>query len=295
MVDFNDLLRQIQQDGLSGKSLDRIKHAVSSGGLGSLGDQIGDMLSGGQTRQSAADGRGPAAGPVGQGGMGAQDMLDKAKDLLAKRDKRMIGGIGAALGVLLGGGIKGGIGGALMAVLGTAAYDALNKGKTIQEKMANQRGQGLPGAQEHPGEQGLPGEQDLPVGMRPPETVEEAEALESRAILALKAMLSAAKADGQIDQRERERILDKLEDAGADEETRRFVTEEAAAPLDIDALVRAVPDQQTAAQVYAASLLAINVDTAAERAYLRDLSAKLGLSDQAVASLHGVLGVPTIA
>ncbi len=281
MVDFNDLLRQIQRDGLSGKSLDRIKHAVNNGGLGSFGDQISDMLGGGQTRQAAADGRGPAAGQSDGGGM--QDMLDKAKDLLAKRDKRMVGGIGAALGVLLGGGIKGGIGGALMAVLGTAAYDALNKGKTIQEKMANQRGQNLPG------------EQDLPVGMRPPETVDEAEELESRAILALKAMLSAAKADGQIDQRERERILNKLEDAGADDETRRFVTEEAAAPLDIDALVRAVPDQQTAAQVYAASLLAINVDTAAEKAYLRDLSTKLGLSDEAVASLHGVLGVPTFA
>lgn len=276
MVDFNDLLRQIKRDGLSGKSLDRIKHAVSEGGLGSLGDQISGMLSGGQTRQSAADGQGPAGGSAGQGG-GMQDMLDQAKDLLAKRDKRMVGGIGAALGVLLGGGIKGGIGGALMAVLGTAAYDALNKGKTIQEKMASQR------------------DQDLPVGMRPPETVEEAETLETRAVLALRAMISAAKADGEIDQRERERILNKLEDAGADAETRRFVTEEAAAPLDIEALVRAVPDQQTAAQVYAASLLAINVDTAAEKAYLRDLSTRLGLSDQAVASLHGVLGVPTVA
>ena len=289
MVDFNDLLRQIQRDGLSGRSLDRIKHAVNDGGLGSLGDQITDMLSGGQARQSASDRSSPASASSRQGdqqggspdggmfGGGGQDILDKAKDLLAKRDKRMIGGIGAALGVLLGGGVKGGIGGALMAVLGTAAYDALNKGKTIQEKMADKR------------------EQDLPVGMRPPETVDEAEMLEGRAVLALKAMVSAAKADGRIDQRERERILDKLKDAGADDETRRFVAEEAAAPLDIDALAREVPDPQTAAQVYAASLLAINVDTAAERAYLRDLSAKLRLNDQVVASLHNVLGVPTIA
>ena len=281
MVDFSDLLRQIQRDGLSGRSLDRIKHAVGEGGLGSLGDQLKDILSGGQTRSAASQRPGTQSGSDGPAsdvfGSGAQDMLDKAKDLLGKRDKRMIGGIGAALGVLLGGGIKGGIGGALMAILGTAAYDALNKGKTIQEKMANQR------------------EQDLPVGMRPPETVEEAEALESRAVLALKAMISAAKADGQIDQRERERILDKLKDAGADDETRRFVAQEAAAPLDIDALVREVPDQQAAAQVYAASLLAINVDTAAERAYLRDLAARLGLNDQAVASLHNVLGVPSIA
>lgn len=273
MVDFNDLLRQIQRDGLSGRSLDRIKHAVSEGGLGSLGDQIKDMMSGGQTRQSASADQ--SGGKEGVFGDGAQDMLDKAKDLLAKRDKRMVGGLGAALGVLLGGGIKGGIGGALMAILGTAAYDALNKGKTIQDKMANQR------------------EQDLPVGMRPPETADEAAVLENRAVLSLKAMVSAAKADGQIDQRERERILDKMKDA--DEETRRLVTEEASAPLDIDALVRDVRDPQTAAQVYAASLLAINVDSDAERAYLRDLSAKLGLDDQVVASLHNVLGAPSVA
>lgn len=276
MAGFGDLLRQIQQDGLSAKSFDRIKHAVNEGGLGQFGDQLKDMLGGGQTRSQASGG--PSGSKEGLFGDGAQDMLDQAKDLLAKRDKRMIGGIGAALGVLLGGGIvKGGIGGALMAILGTAAYDALNKGKSVQEKMANER------------------EQDLPVGVRPPETVEEAETLEKRALLALKAMVAAAKADGHIDQRERERILDKLKDAGADDELREFVAREAAAPLDVDGLVREVPDQQTAAQVYAASLLAIDVDTPAEKAYLRELAAKLGLDDQVVANLHDVLGAPAIA
>ena len=276
MVDFSDLLRQIQEDGLSARSLDRIKHAVNQGGLGELGGQLRDMLSGNQNRQAAAGGS-SSGGSDGVFGEGAKDILDQAKDLLAKRDKRMIGGIGAALGVLLGGGVKGGIGGALMAILGTTAYDALNKGKSIQEKMANAR------------------EKDLPIGMRPPETIDEAEVLENRALLALKAMVAAAKADGQIDQRERERILDKVRDAGADDDLRDFIAKEAAAPLDIDALVREVPDQQAAAQVYAASLLAINVDSEGERAYLRDLSKKLGLDDQVVASLHSVLGAPTLA
>ena len=283
MVDFSDLLRQIQRDGLSAKSLDRIKHAVNEGGIGQLGDQLRDMFSGGQTRPAAA-GEGPGGKTGGEGastdffGDGAQDVLDKAKDLLAKRDKRMIGGLGAALGVLLGGGlVKGGLGGALMAILGTAAYDALNKGKSIQEEMANGR------------------EKDLPVGVRPPETVDEAEELETRATLALKAMIAAAKADGHIDQRERERILNKMKDAGADDEVREFVAKEAAEPLDIDALVREVPDKQAAAQVYAASLLAIDADTPAEKAYLRELAAKLGLDDQVVASLHSVLGAPTVA
>ena len=276
MVDFSDLLRQIQRDGLSAKSLDRIKHAINQGGIGQLGDQLRGALSGDQSRQSAAGGPSPA-GASDIFGTGAQDMLGKAKDLLAKRDKRMIGGLGAALGVLLGGGVKGGIGGALMAILGTTAYDALNKGKSIQEKMANSR------------------EQSLPVGMRPPETEDEADVLENRATLALKAMIAAAKADGQIDQRERERILDKLRDAGADDDIRDFVAKEAAAPLDIDALVRDVPDRQAAAQVYAASLLAIDVDSAAERAYLQQLASKLGLDHQVVASLHNALGAPNLA
>lgn len=276
MVDFNDLLRQIQQDGLSAKSLDRIKHAINQGGVGQLGEQLREALGGSSQgqRPAASQRQGGGDSPFG---INKQDMLEKAKELLAKRDKRMVGGIGAALGVLLGGGIKGGIGGALMAILGTAAYDALNKGKSIQEKMANNR------------------ENDLPVGMRPPETIEEAETLEQGAMLALKAMIAASKADGEIDQRERERILGKLEDAGADEDTRKFVAKEAATPLDIDSLVRDVRDPQTAAQIYAASLLAINVDTPAERAYLRDLSQKLGLNDQVVASLHSVLGAPTVA
>ncbi len=278
MVDFSDLLRQIQRDGLSTKSFDRIKHAINEGGLGQLGDQLRDALSGRDNGGSANSVGSSKESPIGDiFGTGAQDMLGKAKELLVQRDKRMIGGIGAALGVLLGGDVKGGIGGALMAILGTAAYDALNKGKTIQEKMANQR------------------DQNLPVGMRPPETEDEADELEKRSLLALKAMIAAAKADGQIDQRERERILDKLDEAGAGDVMRDFVAKEAASPLDIDALVGEVPDQQAAAQVYAASLLAINVDSPAEKAYLRALSSKLGLDDQVVANLHNVLGSPMIA
>jgi len=172
---------------------------------------------------------------------------------------------------------KVGIGGAVVALLGLSAYNALNNGKTIQEKMARSR------------------EHNLPVGMRPPATPKEAELVENRALLSLKAMIAAAKADGAIDQRERERILDKLRDAGADDETRDFIAKEAATPLDLDALTAEVADPQTAAQVYAASLLAIKVDTPAERTYLRDLAQKLGLDDQVVANLHNVLGAPTVA
>jgi uncharacterized membrane protein YebE (DUF533 family) len=269
MFDLNNLVRELSREGLNGKSFDRIKHAVGEGGLGQIGDQLRSALGGGSSG---------AGGDLGSRlGGGAQDALEKAKEMLAQGDKRMVGGIGAALGVLMGGGIKGGIGGAALALLGMTAYNALNKGQSIQDDMAKKR------------------EQDMPVGVRPPATPEEAALVENRALLSLKAMIAAAKADGEIDQRERERILDKLKDAGTDEETRDFVAREAAAPLDVDALTRQVSDPQTAAQVYAASLLAIDVDTPAERAYLRELSQKLGLDEKVVANLHSVLGVPTIA
>ncbi len=268
MFDLNGLLRQLNREGLSGVSFDRIKHAVNEGGIGKLGEQLRAALDG------DAQARSDLTSKLGEG---AKDTFEKAKELVAQGDKRMIGGIGAALGVLMGGGIKGGIGGAALALLGLTAYNALNKDDMSPEEMAGSR------------------EQDLPVGVRPPATPEEAALVEDRALLALKAMIAAAKADGQIDQRERERIMDKMKDAGADDETRDFIAKEAAAPLDIDGLVRQVPDQQTAAQVYAASLLAIKVDTSAERAYLRELSQKLGLDDQVVANLHSVLGAPATA
>jgi uncharacterized membrane protein YebE (DUF533 family) len=46
-----------------------------------------------------------------------------------------------------------------------------------------------------------------------------------------------------------------------------------------------------AAEVYAASLFAIDVDTPAERQYLRQLAQGLGLDEGAVQRLHLMLGM----
>jgi uncharacterized membrane protein YebE (DUF533 family) len=48
-----------------------------------------------------------------------------------------------------------------------------------------------------------------------------------------------------------------------------------------------------AAEVYAASLLAIDVDSEAERAYLRNLAAALRLDAGVVSFLHRTTGAPT--
>ena len=122
-------------------------------------------------------------------------------------------------------------------------------------------------------------------------TPTEEQELEQRALLIVRAMVNAAKADGQIDGQEIERISAKLGEAGSDQEARAFLAQELQKPIDSDAITRQVSDPQLAVQVYAASLLAIEVDTAAERAYLRDLAARLGLDASAVAHVHQALGV----
>ena len=62
-------------------------------------------------------------------------------------------------------------------------------------------------------------------------------------------------------------------------------------PLDLDAFAAAIPNQEVAAQVYAASLLAIEVDTPQEQAYLADLASKTGLDAAVVQHIQHTLGV----
>lgn len=115
------------------------------------------------------------------------------------------------------------------------------------------------------------------------------------AMLLISAMISAAKADGAVDQQEMRGILDRLEQAGADPDDRAFVMTEISRPLDLDGLVARVTDPALAPDVYAASLMAIEVDTPQEEAYLKSLAEKLGLDADTVAQLHQQLGAPAPA
>ena len=68
------------------------------------------------------------------------------------------------------------------------------------------------------------------------ETVED----DASAELLLRAMINAAKADGQIDGTEMNNILSKLDEAGAGQEAKDFVLAEMRRPLDLDSLVAGV-------------------------------------------------------
>ncbi len=108
-----------------------------------------------------------------------------------------------------------------------------------------------------------------------------------QALVLVQAMINAAKADGQIDPDEQQKIITRLGAVDTQEET--FMRGELAKPLNFDFLGNVTKD--LVPQVYAMSLMAINVDTPAEVQYLQQLAQSLGLDAQTVNSLHTQLGL----
>ncbi|WP_171205358.1 DUF533 domain-containing protein [Ruegeria sp. HKCCA0235A] len=117
-------------------------------------------------------------------------------------------------------------------------------------------------------------------------------AMEEQAKLMLRAMIQAAKADGELDEQEKEIILGELGDDVSEEE-RAFVQEQLNAPIDVMGLA-ADSGAPLKTQIYATSLAAIRLDNAREASYLRQLSTALGLSDAERDQIHTYMGAPTL-
>lgn len=152
-------------------------------------------------------------------------------------------------------------------LLGSLAMTAL------QSYMDRQKSSASPAASELPGEAA---------------STEENEAAQTL----VQVMISAAKADGEVTSPERQRILNEVTQAGADEEERAFLQRELDKPIDLDAVLNRVRDLQMAEEAYAASLLAIEVDTPAEQQYLAYLATRLNLNAETVAQLHERFDAP---
>ena len=110
----------------------------------------------------------------------------------------------------------------------------------------------------------------------------------------VRAMIGAAKADGQIEPDEQQRIEAQIAALGLDNGMSSFVHEELTGPLDIDAIVAPAVCEETAAEIYAASLMAIDPARATEQAYLTLLAARLNLAPGLVKHLHANVGVDVL-
>ncbi len=261
MAGFMDILGTLVQQGLSQSSGSRIANALgagqSSGGLGDIVGSLGQMLGGGQATQAGGASLGGLGGVLGEvlGGLG--------------NNKAALGGLGALAGALLGGGrgaTRGAIGGGGLAMLAALAMSALKK------------------AGQSPS--------STPQALLEPQTPEDEAALEQEAEIIVKAMINAAKADGQIDDTEIKKILGKLQEDGLTEEEKELFLTEANKPLDLEEVIASAQGRpELAAQIYSASLLAIEVDTPAEQQYMQELATGLGLDPLATSHIEQILGM----
>lgn len=261
-MSFGNILGQMLQGGLGGQSGSSIQNSLRSlsGGTGGAGSPLDGILA--QVQNAIQGAQSP-------GGIGDRARDFMTKDQVGGMSGAQLGGIGALAGALLGGGVGGAARGGAMAVLGTLALNAL---RSAQAGRAQAAGAAI----------------DLDPG--------DVQAITSPAAekLLVRAMISAAKADGNIDQDEMQKIIGKIGADGVSDEEKSFVMAELTAPVDVNALAADATTPALAAQVYAASLVAITVDTDAEREYLRSLAQALRLDPAAIANLHAATGVAAV-
>lgn len=108
---------------------------------------------------------------------------------------------------------------------------------------------------------------------------------EQEAVLLLRSMIAAAHADGVMDADERNQILQQLQNFNLEADERALIGAELLAPVNAQQLAEQTPPN-LAAEVYAAALLAVEVDTDAEQGFLNELAQRLALDPQTRNQIH---------
>lgn len=115
------------------------------------------------------------------------------------------------------------------------------------------------------------------------------------AVILVRAMIAAARADGHIDDAEREAILGKVKLAGLGADAEAFLNQELSNPVDLDAIVGAAMTESQKVELYTASRIAIEPDGRAERGYLDLLAGRLGLADALVDHIEATVASAKVA
>ena len=229
-------------------------------------DLLGSVIQGTTGSSPAASSRVSNAGNSLQGLLGSLMGAGQSMKQRVGGDNLAAGGIGALLGALMGGSnspTMNTLGGSMMGLLGMMAYKALS-GSMSGSSGAVSQAQYTPHS---------PQQQN------------------SDAEIILTAMIDAAKSDGQIDSDEMRKIMDTMKSSGTGQEGMNYVIAKLQGPMETGKIVAAVQGRpDLAAQVYSASLMAIDVDTDAERMYLDKLARAMGLSPAVVRNIEQLTG-----
>ncbi len=238
-------------------------------------------------------------GSVSKGSGG--NVLANTLGSLLGGDKKSSGGLGDLLGGLLGGQQQSGggsVGDLLGGLLGGKKGQASSSGGGLSDllKGGSSKSGGLGGLMEAALRQYQQSQDTkapdtshdhcdhLPMGASHQDASTEAELL-------IRSMINAAKADGSIDQTEQDKIVSKLGNISSAE--KQFLRQEFAAGLDVKNFVNSIP-RGLEQQVYAVSLMAIDLDTNPEAHYLHELAQGLGISKDMSNRIHAKVGAPKI-
>ena len=160
-----------------------------------------------------------------------------------------------------------------MAAVGAIAYKAYSNwqaGQTSQAVQAGQPGQAT----------GAPPVAPQTLDRLPPAQAED----RGRALLL--AMVTAAKADGHIDSRERDLLTQSIGKLGSGAAFEQWLAGELDKPLDPGAVARTATSPEMAAELYIASVLVVDEEHFLERASLDELARQLGLEPGLKAELE---------
>ena len=114
------------------------------------------------------------------------------------------------------------------------------------------------------------------------------------ALALIRAMISAARADGHIDDDEREHIAGRLAVSGLAEDAQAFITRELNQPMPLEDIIAAARSEEQKVEIYTASRLAIEPNSRAERGYLEMLAGRLGLADALVEHIEATVAGLTV-
>ena len=250
-----------------------------SGGTSQAGG-LGGLLGGLTGGMSGGAGSGRAVGGAHSPAGGLQDMLGGLLGGGASSGGAASGGLGGLLESLGGAQGGGGLGGLLGGLAGAAGVGGLLSGtdETLRrrpEKEVASFGAVL----------------NSQFDSTPEPAIEPSRDQEAMAAVMLAAMIQAAKSDGTFDEAEKEKLLSQLGEV--DREEAAFVQAQMKAPIDVDGLVKDTP-QGMGPQIYAVSLLAIDLDTQKEAKYLHKLAQAYSMAPAEVNGIHADMGVPSL-
>jgi hypothetical protein len=112
-----------------------------------------------------------------------------------------------------------------------------------------------------------------------------------QAVILIRAMVSAAKADGRLDSKEQQTIIGQLRDPSP--EAIQFLRQEFDRNTTAREFALTVPVGMEQ-QVYTLSLIAIDLDTGDEAKYIKELGDSLRLSPEVREQIHQRLGAPSV-